>query len=95
MLFGSLRDGGANPGLQLCGILMTMYMRTNHSNQVIAEIQKHYGSVIFKTVIPRTIRLAEAPSHGQPIIEYERTGLGAAAYRALAKEFLARETVAA
>jgi len=88
-----LRQPGANPGLQLCGILMTMYMRTNHSNQVIAEIQKHYGDIIFKTVIPRTIRLAEAPSHGQPIIEYERTGLGAAAYRALAKEFLAREGV--
>jgi chromosome partitioning protein len=89
-----LREGGANPGLQLCGIVMTMYMRTNHSNQVIAEIQKHYGNVIFKTVIPRTIRLAEAPSHGQPIIEYEPNGLGAAAYRTLAKEFLAREGVA-
>lgn len=86
-----LRQPGGNPGLQLCGILMTMYMRTNHSNQVIAEIQKHYGDIIFKTVIPRTIRLAEAPSHGQPIIEYERSGLGATAYRALAKEFLARE----
>ena len=86
-----IRQSGANPGLQLCGILMTMYMRTNHSNQVIAEIQKHYGEVIFKTVIPRTIRLAEAPSHGQPIVQYEPSGLGAAAYRALAREFLARE----
>ena len=90
-----LRQPGANPGLQLCGIIMTMYMRTNHSNQVIAEIQKHYGDIIFKTVIPRTIRLAEAPSHGQPIIQYETNGLGAAAYRALAKEFLAREGVKA
>uniref|UniRef100_UPI003784EDE9 ParA family protein n=1 Tax=Prosthecobacter sp. TaxID=1965333 RepID=UPI003784EDE9 len=66
---------------------------TNHANQVIAEIQKHYGDIIFKTVIPRTIRLAEAPSHGQPIIQYETGGLGAAAYRALAKEFLAREGI--
>ncbi len=88
-----LRQPGANPDLQLCGILMTMYMRTNHSNQVIAEIQKHYGDIIFKTVIPRTIRLAEAPSHGQPIIQYEPGGLGSAAYRAFAKEFLAREGV--
>ncbi len=88
-----LRDAGANPGLQLCGILMTMYLRTNHANQVIGEIQKHYGDIIFKTVIPRTIRLAEAPSHGQPIIQYETGGLGAAAYRALAKEFLAREGI--
>jgi chromosome partitioning protein len=69
-----------------------MYLRTNHANQVIAEIQKHYGEVIFKTVIPRTIRLAEAPSHGQPIVHYETSGLGAAAYRALAKEFIARES---
>ena len=86
-----LREAGANPDLQLCGILMTMYLRTNHANQVIAEIQKHYGDVIFKTVIPRTIRLAEAPSHGQPIVKYETSGLGAAAYRSVAKEFLARE----
>ena len=86
-----LRTAGANPDLQLCGIVMTMYLRTNHANQVIAEIQKHYGDVIFKTVIPRTIRLAEAPSHGQPIVQYEPSGLGAAAYRSLAKEFVARE----
>jgi chromosome partitioning protein len=85
-----LREAGANPDLQLCGIVMTMYLRTNHANQVIAEIQKHYGDVIFKTVIPRTIRLAEAPSHGQPIVQYEPSGLGAAAYRSLAKEFVAR-----
>ncbi len=90
-----LRDAGANPDLQLSGIVMTMYLRTNHANQVIAEIQKHYGDVIFKTVIPRTIRLAEAPSHGQPIVQYEPGGLGAAAYRALAKEFVGREEVAA
>jgi chromosome partitioning protein len=90
-----LRQSGANAKLELCGILMTMYMRTKHSNEVISEIQKHYGQVIFKTVIPRTIRLAEAPSHGQPIVQYEPSGLGAAAYRALAREFLAREAVTA
>ena len=90
-----LRQSGVNTALQLCGILMTMYMRTNHSNAVIAEIQKHYGDIIFKTVIPRTIRLAEAPSHGQPIIQYESSGLGSAAYRSLAQEFLAREGVKA
>ncbi len=88
-----LRQSGANGALQLCGILMTMYLRTNHSNAVIGEIQKHYGDIIFKTVIPRTIRLAEAPSHGQPIIQYEPGGLGSAAYRSLAKEFLTREGV--
>lgn len=86
-----LRHSGANPSLELCGIVMTMYLRTKHSNEVIGEIQKHYGAVIFKTVIPRTIRLAEAPSHGQPILQYEPSGLGAAAYMSLAREFLARE----
>ncbi len=89
-----LRAAGANPELQLCGIVMTMYLRTNHANQVIAEIQKHYGDVIFKTIVPRTIRLAEAPSHGQPILKYEASGLGAAAYRGLAKELVAREAAA-
>ena len=89
-----LRQSGANAKLELCGIVMTMYMRTKHSNEVIAEIQKHYGEVIFKTVIPRTIRLAEAPSHGQPIVQYEPSGLGAAAYRAMTREFIAREGVA-
>jgi len=86
-----LRECGANPDLEVFGILMTMYMRTNHSNQVIAEIQKHYGDVIFKTIIPRTIRLAEAPSHGQPILEYEPNGLGAAAFKSLAREVIQRE----
>jgi len=89
-VISQIRDCGANPNLKICGILMTMFMRNNLAFQVIAEVQKHFGDVIFKTVIPRTVRLAEAPSHGKPIIEYEPGGLGAAAYRALAEEFLLR-----
>jgi chromosome partitioning protein len=89
-IVGKIRDCGANPQLTIGGILMTMFMRNNLANQVIAEVQTHFGDVIFKTVIPRSVRLSEAPSHGQPINEYEPHGLGATAYRALAEEFLAR-----
>ena len=85
-----IRDCGANPGLAIGGILMTMFMRNNLATQVIAEVQAHFGDIIYKTVIPRSVRLSEAPSHGKPIIEYEPTGLGATAYRALAEEFLKR-----
>lgn len=92
---GQVRDCGANPSLRIGGILMTMFMRNNLATQVIAEVQKHFGDVIFQTVIPRSVRLGEAPSHGKPIIDYEPNGLGASAYRALCEEFLQREKIAA
>ncbi len=85
-----IRASGANPELKIGGILMTMFMRNNLAQQVINEVQTHFGDVIFKTVIPRTVRLSEAPSHGKPIIEYEPQGLGSTAYRALAEEFVER-----
>ena len=88
-----IRDSGANPDLTIGGILMTMFMRNNLAAQVIAEVQTHFGNTLFKTVIPRSVRLAEAPSHGQPILDYEPHGLGATAYRALAAEFLERHPV--
>ena len=83
-----IRNTGANPNLKIGGILMTMFMRNNLAQQVINEVQAHFGDVIFKTVIPRSVRLGEAPSHGKPIIEYEPGGLGAAAYKALTLEFM-------
>jgi chromosome partitioning protein len=85
-----IRSCGANPQLFISGILMTMFMRNNLAQQVITEVQNHFGDVIYRTVIPRSVRLGEAPSHGKPIIEYEPSGLGATAYRALAREFLQR-----
>jgi chromosome partitioning protein len=85
-----IRASGANPGLHIGGILMTMFMRNNLAAQVIHEVQTHFGDVIFKTVIPRTVRLSEAPSHGKTILEYEPAGLGATAYKALAKEVAGR-----
>ena len=81
---------GANPALRIGGILMTMFIaRTNLSQQVMEEVRKHFGTAVFNTVIPRTIRLGEAPSFGKPIIEYDPNGPGAAAYRNLASEYLA------
>jgi chromosome partitioning protein len=85
-----IRASGANPGLRIGGILMTMFMRNNLAAQVIHEVQTHFGDVIFKTVIPRTVRLSEAPSHGKTILEYEPAGLGATAYKALAQEVAGR-----
>ena len=86
-----IRGSGANPDLKIGGILMTMFMRNNLAQQVINEVQTHFGEIIFQTVIPRSVRLGEAPSHGKPIIEYEPAGLGAAAYRALAEEFMKKQ----
>ncbi|MDB6153613.1 MAG: Cobyrinic acid ac-diamide synthase [Chthoniobacteraceae bacterium] len=91
LVVSQIKASGANPDLSICGILMTMFMRNNLAQQVIAEVQTHFGDIIFQTVVPRTVRLAEAPSHGKPILDYEPTGLGATAYRALADEFLARQ----
>lgn len=87
-IVAQIAESGANPNLHISGILMTMYMRNNLAQQVIGEVQKHFDEIIFRTIIPRTVRLSEAPSHGKTIFEYEANGLGAAAYRSLAKEFL-------
>ena len=90
-LIERIRASGANPRLEMGGILMTMFdSRTNLSSQVVAEVRAHFQSRVFKTVIPRTVRLSEAPSFGKCILEHDPTGNGAKAYRALAAEFLRR-----
>jgi chromosome partitioning protein len=82
-----------NDVLSIGGIIMTMYdARTNLSQQVVNEVRKHFPSLVYQTIIPRSVRLGEAPSFGKPIIEYEPNGAGAIAYRALAEEFVQRET---
>ena len=76
-----------NPKLQIFGLVLTMYDgRTNFSQQVAEEVRRHFPGKVFATVIPRNVRLSEAPSHGLPVTAYDRTSRGAAAYRALAKE---------
>ena len=80
-----------NPTLELLGVLPTMVdSRTTLSTQVVAEIHKHFPGKVFKVTIPRNIRLAEAPSHGVPIGDYDRFSKGARAYKALAKEVMER-----
>ena len=83
-----IRQTGANPHLKIGGILMTMFMRNNLAQQVISEVQSHFGELLFQTVVPRSVRLGEAPSHGKPIMEYDPNGLGTTAYKALTEEFL-------
>ncbi|MBL9142491.1 MAG: ParA family protein [Verrucomicrobiaceae bacterium] len=91
-----IRDCGANPNLNLEGIVMTMYdSRANLAQQVVSDVRNYFSEIIYNTIIPRTIRLGEAPSFGKSIIEYDPAGRGAQAYRALAEEFLARRTPAA
>ncbi|OQA23671.1 MAG: Sporulation initiation inhibitor protein Soj [Verrucomicrobia bacterium ADurb.Bin345] len=90
-LVEKLRTSGTNPGLRLEGIVMTMYDgRTNLSQAVVQDVYKHFGNRIYETLIPRTIRLGEAPSFGKPIIDHDRQSVGAVAYLQLAKEFLQR-----
>lgn len=84
---GQLRDAGVNHSIELGGILMTMFdIRTNLSRQVVDEVRTHFPEKIFKSLVPRTIRLGEAPSFGQTIFEYDAMSPGAGAYRDLAKE---------
>ncbi len=86
-----IRNSGANDAVEIGGIVMTMFDgRTNLSGQVVAEVREHFGERVYETVIPRTVRLSEAPSFGQSIFEYAPRGSGARAYRALADEFLQR-----
>jgi chromosome partitioning protein len=86
-----LRDAGVNPDLAVGGILMTMFdVRTNLSRQVVNEVRTHFPDKIFDTVIPRSIRLGEAPSYGQSIFEYDKHSVCAVAYKQLAKEVAKR-----
>ena len=81
-----------NPTLELEGVLFTMYDgRTHLTQQVVAEVKKFFPRRVYATVIPRTVRLAEAPSYGRPINYYDKTGKGAKAYMELAKEILSKQ----
>ena len=78
-----------NKNLEIEGALLTMYdARTNLSNQVVKEVKKYFENKVYKTVIPRNVRLSEAPSYGMPITEYDPRSKGAKMYEKLAKEFL-------
>ena len=80
-----------NPRLEIFGVALTMFDgRTNFSTQVAQEVRRHFPGKVFATVVPRNIRLAEAPSHGLPVMYYDRSSRGAVAYRAMAEEIRTR-----
>jgi chromosome partitioning protein len=97
-LVGTMRRVRAslNPGLEIEGVLLTMFdERTNLGQQVAKDVRQFFQEKVFRTVIPRNVRLGEAPSHGMPVILYDPKSRGAEAYRALAREVLERSTVTA
>ncbi|MDR0445861.1 MAG: ParA family protein [Oscillospiraceae bacterium] len=84
---------GHNPALDIEGVLLTMYdSRTNFSAQVADEIKKYFGTKVYGVVVPRNVRVSEAPSHGEPVLTYDASSRGALAYRELAREFLVRNS---
>lgn len=86
-----LREGGVNPRLEIFGVVMTMYDgRTKLSQEVVSEVRGLLGERVFDTLIPRSTKLAEAPSFGKPIIHYDKYSAGAAAYEVLAQEVMRR-----
>lgn len=92
-LLGTLRivKRSLNPGLDLEGVLLTMYDgRTNLSMQVAEEVKRHFPGKVYASVIPRNVRLSEAPSHGKPVLAYDPWSRGTDAYASLAQEFLAQ-----
>ena len=81
-----------NPELRIEGLLRTMYDARNRlANEVSMQLQSHFGGKVYRTIIPRNVRLAEAPSHGLPVLRYDKSSRGASAYLALAGEFIRRE----
>ena len=85
-----LKEAGANPDLNLGGIIMTMFNRTKLSLEVVNEVSHHYKNEIFETIIPRTVRLSEAPSFGKSIFDYDPKGTGSISYNNLARELIVR-----
>ena len=93
-LIDQLHESGANTKLKLMGILMTMYdSRTNLASEVVKEVNRHFSNSLYETVIPRNVRLGEAPSFGKPITEFAATSAGAEAYRRFAGEFISRQGI--
>ncbi|MBP7275327.1 MAG: ParA family protein [Kiritimatiellae bacterium] len=88
-----IRETGGNPELDIDGIVMTMYSsRTRLARQVVQNVYEHFGEKLYETMIPRTVRLSEAPGYGKPVIVYDPQSNGSTAYRLLAREFLRRRT---
>jgi chromosome partitioning protein len=88
-----LVQGALNPRLEIEGVLMTMFdARTNLSIQVVDEVKKYFGDQVYRSIVPRNVRLSEAPSHGKPVMIYDPRSRGAEVYKELAKEVMERES---
>lgn len=93
-VLAKIQESGANPELELLGVLMTMFdSRTRLSQQVVSEVKTHFKEKVFDILIPRTIRLAEAPSFGKPVIYYDANSVGTSSYTSMAKEVIERTKV--
>jgi chromosome partitioning protein len=87
-----VKEASGHSDLAMEGILLTMYdARTNLSHEVVKNVREYMDKYVFNTIIPRSIRLSEAPSHGKPITVYDPSGAGAQSYRELAREFIRRQ----
>ena len=94
MLMNTIRlvQRNLNPALKLEGVVMTMFdARTNLSQDVVNEVQRYFKTKMYRTIIPRNVRLSEAPSHGQPVLDYDKKSKGAQVYLALAQEVIGDE----
>ena len=85
-----MTQGRLNPALQIEGFVLTMYGRNRLANQVVYEVQKHFGSLVFDTIVNRNIRLSEAPGYGKPVLLYDASASGSVNYLNLAKEVIKR-----
>jgi chromosome partitioning protein len=90
-LVSQLRESGVNPDLAIEGIVMTMFdVRTRLAADVVSEVREHFGELVYDTIIPRSVRISEAPSFGEPVIFFAPNSSGAIAYKVLAEEFVER-----
>jgi chromosome partitioning protein len=88
-LVEQLRESGVNPDLHIEGIVMTMFdARTRLSADVVSEVREHFGDLVYDTIIPRNVRISEAPSFGEPVVFYDPHCRGTIAYKVLAEEFV-------
>jgi chromosome partitioning protein len=84
-----MQASGVNPNLAIEGIVMTMFdARTRLGADVVAEVREHFGDLVYETIIPRNVRISEAPSFGQPVVFFDPLCRGAIAYKLLAEEFI-------
>ncbi len=93
-LVQQMRESGVNPDLTIEGIVMTMFdVRTRLASDVVSEVRQHFGDLVYDTIIPRSVRISESPSFGEPVLFFAPSSSGSIAYKALAQEFIKRHSL--